>query len=80
MQSSNFSPVIAERAITEINSLFQILFKYWDVCSKRYTEYTSLQVEFITADFYQILSNYWDRNNWDIDELKVICAVLDVNY
>ena len=30
------------------------------------------------SDFFQILSNYWKRNNWDLDEIKTICYALDV--
>ena len=78
MPSPVFQYLIEDDSISEINSLFQVLFNYWDVCSKRYREYTFLQVEFITFDFYQLLYNYWQRKNWDIKEWSTICSAMDV--
>ena len=78
MSSPIFQYLIVDDCISEINSLFQILFKYWDVCSKRHREYTSLQVEYLTSDFFQVLSSYWLKRKWNIEELKVICAAMDV--
>ena len=51
MPSPVFQYLIEDDSISEINSLFQVLFNYWDVCSKRHREYTFLQVEFITSDY-----------------------------
>ena len=56
-----FRYLIVDDCISEMNSLFRILFKYWDVCSKRYQEYTSLQLDFLTSDLFQVLSEYWLR-------------------
>lgn len=57
------SPIVqflsVDKSISEIHSLFALFLKYWDVCNKRGVDYTSLQVEFITAQIYQILSDYW---------------------
>ena len=80
MPSPVFPYLIVDDCISEINSLFRIFFKYWDVCSKRYQEYTSLQVEFITCELYQCLHDYWELKKWNIEELKTICAAMDVLY
>ena len=54
------------------DSLFDLFLKYWDTCRKRGREYTSIQVEFICAELYQVLSNYWKRKNWSIEEINEI--------
>ena len=51
----------ADEIIPEVNSLFRIFYKYWDVRSKRYRDYTPLQVEFIFAELYRILANCWEK-------------------
>ena len=47
-----------DNLIPEINSLFDLFLKYWDTWRKRGREYTSIQVEFICVELYQVLSNY----------------------
>ena len=64
--------------ISEIDSLFDLFLKYWDTCRKRGRKYTSIQVEFISAELYQVLSNYWKRKNWSIEEINKICDALCV--
>ena len=68
----------ANEIIPEVNSLFRIFYKYWDVCSKRYQDYTPLQVEFICAELCHILANYWEKNGWLLAEIRHICLALDV--
>ena len=68
----------ANEIIPELNSLFRIFYKYWDVCSKRYQDYTPLQVEFICAELCHILANYWEKNGWLLAEIRHICLALDV--
>ena len=58
----HFQP--ANEIILEINSVSRVFYKYWDVCSKRYLDYTSLQVESICAELYRILANYLEKNGW----------------
>ena len=45
---------------------------------KKYSVYTSIQAEFITADIYRVLSNYLERENWAIEEINEICDALSV--
>ena len=71
-----FQPV--DNLISEIHSLFDLFLKYWNTCRKRGTDYTSIQVEFITSDIYLVLSNYWKRKNWSIEEINEICDTLSV--
>ena len=65
-----------DNSISEIDSLFDLFLRYWDTCKKRYSVYTSIQVEFITADIYRVLSNYWKIKNWAIEEINEICDAL----
>ena len=59
MPSPIFQFQAVDEVIPEIDSLFFVFFKYWDVRSKRGSEYASLQLEFICAEFYQLLPDYW---------------------
>ena len=52
MSSPIFRFQLADNLISEIHSLFDLFLKYWDTCRKRGTDYTSIQVEFITSDIY----------------------------
>ena len=61
MPSPVFQCLIVDDCISEINSLFCALNKYWDIFSKRYHEYTALQVDFITYELYQVLADYRDK-------------------
>ena len=78
MPSPIFQFQAIDEVIPEIDSSFFVFFKYWDIRSKRGREYTSTQVEFICAEFYQLLSNYWKRKKWSIEEIDVICDALSV--
>ena len=60
--------------------IFAIFWKYWDYVSKRGTEYTALEVLEVlvgTNVLFMHLRSEWEKVNWDIEELKYICAVLD---
>ena len=76
------SPIVqflsVDNSISEIHSLFALFLKYWEVCNKRGVGYTSLQVVFITAEIYQILSDCWRNKNWPIEEIFRICDALSV--
>ena len=63
MPSPIFRFQTVDNSISEIDSLFDLFLKYWDTGKKRYSVYTSIQVEFITAGIYRVLSNYWERKN-----------------
>ena len=78
MPSPIFQFQPADNLISGIHSLLDVFLKYWDVCRKRGTKYTSIQVEFITSDIYQVLSNYWKRKNWPIEEINEICDAMSV--
>ena len=78
MPSPIFQFQTVDNLISEIDSLFNLFLKYWDTCRKRGREYTSIQVEFICAELYQVLSNYRKRNNWSIKEVNEICNALSV--
>ena len=78
MPSPIFQFQAIDEVIPEIDSSFFVFFKYWDIRSKRGREYTSIQVEFICAEFYQLLSNYWKRKKSSIEEIDVICDALSV--
>ena len=67
LQGPIFQFQAVDEVIPEIDSLFFVFFKYWVVCSKRYREYTSLEVEFISAELYQFLSDYSNRKKWEPD-------------
>ena len=76
------SPIVqflsVDNSISEIHSLFALFLEYWEVCNKRGVGYTSLQVVFITAEIYQILSDCWRNKNWPIEEIVRICDALSV--
>ena len=78
MPSPIFQFQPADNLISGIHSLLDVFLKYWDVCRKRGTKYTSIQVEFITSDIYQVLSNYWKRKNWPIEEINEIYDAMSV--
>ena len=78
MPSPVFQFQTVDHLISEIDSLFDLFLKYWDTCRKRGREYTSIQVEFICAELYQVFSNYWKRKIWLIEEINEICDVLSV--
>ena len=78
MPSPVFQFQTVDHLISEIDSLFDLFLKYWDSCRKRGREYTSIQVEFICAELYQVFSNYWKRKIWLIEEINEICNVLSV--
>ena len=61
MRSPVFQYLILDDCISKISSLFRILFRYWDACSKRHREYTLLQVEFLISDLFQVLFSYWRK-------------------
>ena len=65
---SPFSRV--EDSFPEITSLFCLFLIYWDICSKIGTEYTAGQVLFITDDIFGMLRNFWNKEGWDIDEVR----------
>ena len=68
----------------ELLLLFSIItpwfYRYWDAVSKRGTEHTSLEVEFLTSGLFLLLKIEWDKNGWNTDELKYICYVLDARF
>ena len=72
---SPFSQV--EDGFPEITSHFSLFCIYWDVCSKRGTEYTASQVLNITSGIYRILRDFWVQKGWDIDEIKTVSSALD---
>ena len=78
MPSPIFQFQPADNFISEIHSLFDLFLKYWDTCRKRGTDYTSIQVEFITSDIYLVLSNYCKRKNWPIEKINEICNALSL--
>ena len=78
MPSPIFQFQPADNLISGIHSLLDVFLKYWDVWRKRGTKYTSIQVEFITSDIYQVLSNYWKRKNWPIEEINEIYDAMSV--
>ena len=49
----------------------------WSEASKQNVEYTCLEVFFSTAVLFQGLRTVWEKNEWDIDKLKVVCMALD---
>ena len=51
----------AEDSFPEITSLFCLFLIYWDVCSKRGTEYPAGQVLFITDNIFGMLRNFWNK-------------------
>ena len=57
--------------------IHQLLTQYWSEASKRNVEYTCLEVFFTTTVLFQGLRTVWEKNEWDIDELKVVCMALD---
>ena len=59
---------------------FPFFYKYWDAVSKRGTEHTSLEVEFLTSGLFLLLKIEWDKNVWDTVELKYICYALDARF
>ena len=63
----------------EFHSLFKMFYNYWHVFSVVFEEYTQNQIDFITAKFDSILTKYWHRIKWNIEDLKTICYALSVN-
>ena len=57
--------------------IHQLLTQYWSEASKRNVEYTCLEVFFSMAVLFQGLKTVWEKKEWDIDELKVVCMVLE---
>ena len=78
MPSPIFQFQTVNNLIPEIDSLFDLFLKYWVTCRKTGREYTSIQVEFICVEHYQILSNYWKRKNWFMEEINEICDAMYV--
>ena len=64
---------------TSFGSFFIMFWKYWDYTSKRGTDYNALKVVLLTNVLSMDLRNQWEKNGWDVEELKWICAVLDHN-
>ena len=60
-------------------NFFIMSWKYWDYTSKRGTDYNALKVVLLTNVLSMDLRNQWEKNGWDVEELKWICAVLDHN-
>ena len=63
----------------EINSLFQMFYNHWCACSEVYEDYSLCQINFVTAEFDDILTKYWHRKKCNIEDLKTICYALRVN-
>ena len=60
---------------------FLIMFwKYWDYASKGGTDYKALEVVLLTNVLFMDLRTQWEKNGWDVEMLKWICATLDHNY
>ena len=57
--------------------IHQLLTQYWSKASKRNVECTCLEVFFSTAVLFQGWRTVWEKNELDIDELKVVCMALD---
>ena len=60
-------------------NFFIMSWKYWGYTSKRGTDYNALKVVLLTNVLSMDLRNEWEKNGWDVEELKWICAVLDHN-
>ena len=59
---------------------FIMFWKYWDYTSKRGTDYNAPKVVLLTNVLFMDLRTQWEKNNWDVEELKWVCAALDHNY
>ena len=59
---------------------FIMFWKYWDYTSKRGTDYNALEVVLLTNVLFMDLRTQQEKNGWDVEELKWICATLDHNY
>ena len=59
---------------------FIMFWKYWDYTSKRGTDYNALKVVLLTNVLFMDLRTQQEKNGWDVEELKWICAALDHNY
>lgn len=57
--------------------IHQLLTQYWSEASKRNVEYSCLEVFFRTAPLFQELRIEWEKNEWEIEELKEICMAFD---
>ena len=72
--TGSVSPFLqVEDGFPKITSLFRLFFIFWDVCSKRGTEYTAGQVLNITDIIYEMLRDFWVREGWDVNEIKTVC-------
>ena len=61
--TGSVSPFLqVEDGFPKITSLFRLFFIFWDVCSKRGTEYTAGQVLNITDIIYEMLRDFWVRD------------------
>ena len=63
-----------------LGNFFIMFWKYWDYTSKRVTDYNALEVVLLTNVLFMDLRTQWEKNRWDVEELKWICAALDHNY
>ena len=57
-----------------------MFWKYCDYTSKRGTDFSVLEVLLLTNVLFMDLRTQWEKNGWDVEELKWICAALDNNY
>ena len=61
-------------------NFFIMFWKYWDYTSKRETDYNAREVVLLTNVPFMDLRTQWEKNGWDVEELKWICAAIDHNY
>ena len=61
-------------------NFFIMFWKYWDYASKKGTDYNALKVVLLTNVPFMDLRTQCEKNVWDVEELKWICAALDHNY
>ena len=57
-----------------------MFWKCLDSTSKRGTDYNALEVVFFTNVLFMDLRTQWEKNGWDVEELKSISVALDHNY
>ena len=63
-----------------LERFFNMFYKYWDLASKRGTEYTAFEVLLMTSVLFMHLRTEWEKLEWDVEELKWIFAALDNDY
>ena len=65
---------------TKFGKNFGLFLKYWNYCSERGGQYTSLEVNILKSFIYDKLKELWLTNQWNVDELNWICYALDHNH